>query len=93
MRLYVDDELLVDSFTDVADGDVRRNTSVVAASLQTGQLVPIKVQYYQSLGSAMIALYWALPSDAQTFSIVPSLNLFHKNNSEAITATTMVLNT
>lgn len=94
VRLYVDDELLIDSFSDVADGDVRRNTSVSAASLQAGELVPIKLQYYQSLGSAMVSLYWALPAGGGSlFTIVPSANLYHKNNTEAITAQTMVLST
>ena len=94
VRLFVDDELLVDSFTDVADGDVRTNTSVAGAALESGKLVPIKVQYYQSLGSAMVALYWAPPSaSGQTFSVIPTTNLYHKNNTEAITARTMVLST
>jgi hypothetical protein len=43
IRLYVNDEILIDSFTDVADGDVRSNFSVDSASMIQGQLVPIKI--------------------------------------------------
>jgi hypothetical protein len=84
---------LIDSFADVGDGVVLRNTSLETAPLVAGALVPIKVQYYQALGSATVALYWALPSDPATFSIVESDYLYHKNNTEAITAVTMILDT
>ena len=46
VRLYVGNQLIIDSMADVLDADVRRNTSLEAVALEAGLLAPVRVQYY-----------------------------------------------
>ena len=56
-----------------------------------GQLVPIRVQYYQGVGPAMIAFYWKKPTGGATYEIVGSEALYHKTYTTAVTGRTWIL--
>lgn len=53
IRLYVDDELVIDRWK---DQNTKVSSSLVA--LTAGKMVPIKVEYYENRGRAQIKLYW-----------------------------------
>jgi hypothetical protein len=64
-RLWVNDQLLIDSWQDNS-GD-KTSTTI---DLTSGQLYDIKVEYYEHSGSASVQLYWA--SHSQAKQIIPS---------------------
>jgi hypothetical protein len=73
-RLYVDDTLLIDNWTDQA-----YNEESATISLTAGQYYKIKIEYYENSGGAEVDFHWSSPSVA--YEIVPSTNLYYEQNS------------
>jgi hypothetical protein len=90
VRLWVHDQLLIDSLADVTDGLPRRNSTLAPLALVAAQFVPIRVRYYQAAGAAGVRLSW-LPPGAGSFATIESQYLYHKRNDTAITAKTEIL--
>ena len=68
VRLWVNNQLLIDNWTDHADTD---NSATL--SLQTGQLYAIRMEYYEKGGGASARLRWEAP--ALPRQIIPQANL------------------
>ena len=69
IRVWVNNHLIIDNWTDHGETD---NTGTV--TLAAGILVPIKVEYYESVGGATVKLRWS--SDLQAEEIVPQSQLY-----------------
>jgi hypothetical protein len=69
VRLWVNNQLLIDNWTDHAPTD---NTGTIA--LQAGQLYAIRMEYYEKGGGAKIQLDWEC--SGLTREVVPNSNLF-----------------
>jgi hypothetical protein len=91
VRLWVHDQLLVDSLADVTDDLPRRNSTLTPLALVAGQFVPIRVRYYQAAGAAGVRLSWLLSGSGGNFTTIESQYLYHKLNNTAITARTEIL--
>ena len=76
IRIWVDDVLLLDEFTNaVVDGNSPSVFIVpTASSLIAGQLVSIKIEYREDAGSATLVLGWSSPS--QPYEIIPVYRMF-----------------
>ncbi|MEM7062275.1 MAG: DUF4347 domain-containing protein [Cyanobacteria bacterium P01_B01_bin.77] len=71
VRLWVNDELIVDKFKNQA---ATSHTGTIA--LEAGQKYDIKMDYYENRGKAVAELYWSSPS--QELEIVPESHLFNE---------------
>ncbi len=69
VRLYVNNQLVVDRFVDQAPTETSGTIQ-----LQAGQKYAIRLEYYESLGGAMVQLFWQSPS--QFKQIIPQSQLF-----------------
>ena len=59
IRVYVNDALVIDYLIDsTSDTDTHLITSATPLTLTAGQLASIRVQYYDTVGVAMVALFW-----------------------------------
>jgi hypothetical protein len=87
----VDDQLIIDSLTDVTDGFPRRNYTLTALTLTLGEYYPIRVRYYQASGNAGIRLAWQQSGSGANFTTIETQYLYHKMNDTAITAKTEIL--
>lgn len=66
VRVIVNDKVVIDALRDsVTDLDTHLEISTVAISLKAGKMVPITIQYYETTGIAMIAVYWKSASQAK----------------------------
>jgi hypothetical protein len=70
VRLWVNNQLLIDNFT-LHSGT--ENSGTIA--LQAGQKYDIRVEYFQGPGSAVMTLSWSSPSTAK--AVVPASALSH----------------
>jgi glucose/arabinose dehydrogenase len=72
VRLWIGDELIIDSWTDEPAGELKGSIVLVAQ-----QQYPIKMEYYENVGSAAIQLQWGsaqLPKQLIPFSqLIPGL--------------------
>jgi endoglucanase len=80
IRLWVNDSVVVDNFTDHA---TTRDFGRTSVPLQAGKKYPIKIEYYEKTGNAIAQLYWTRP-DRSGFEIVPKNKLFPANNTNII---------
>lgn len=79
VRLYVNNELIIDNFVDSAsDSDIHLPTST-PISLTANEFVPIKVQFYNKVDLAVVVLSWQ--SSSQSLEVIPSSKLFHLQSS------------
>ena len=69
VRLWVGGKKIIDDWT---NHSVKTTTGTIA--LEADQLVPIKMEYYENLGSATAQLGWS--SNRQPFEVVPQENLY-----------------
>ena len=69
VRLWVNNQLLVDAFID--QGPTAYSGTI---SLTAGQKYPIKMEYYQGAGGAAASLAWSYPGQANV--ILPATQLF-----------------
>jgi len=89
VRLYVNEELLIDELSDLAsDSDAHILTSS-SVTLTANTLASIKVQYYDSVGNAFVSLFWESTSQAK--EVVPSASLFYKFDQVPIGGETQTL--
>jgi hypothetical protein len=59
VRVIVNDIVVIDALRDsVTDLDTHLEISTVAIPLKAGKMVPITIQYYETTGIAMVAVYW-----------------------------------
>ena len=66
VRVIVNDKVVIDALRDsVTDLDTHLEISTVAIPLKAGKMVPITIQYYETTGIAMVALYWQSASQAK----------------------------
>lgn len=70
VRLYVADQLIIDSLTDVTDDLPRRNYTLTALTLTQGEYYPIRVRYYQASGNAGIRLAWQRSGSGANFTTI-----------------------
>lgn len=70
VHLWVNGQLLIDSFT---DGTSERSGTI---TLTAGQLYDIRLEYYENGGGALLKFSWSSPN--QTKQIVPQSNLYPK---------------
>ena len=91
VRLYVHGELIIDHMVDVGVGETHSISGQAPVALETGKLVPIRVQYYQSIGPARIALYWTKPTGGAGAQFVETTDLFHKTSDKGITELPSIL--
>lgn len=75
VRLWVDDQLIVDEWKD--KGIIEASGTI---SLEADRKYDIKMEYYESLGSAKAQLWWS--SEAQSKEIVPSNHLYPHQTGE-----------
>lgn len=73
IRLYVDDKLVVNDWSN--HGPRERSGNI---ALKAGQLHSIKLEYYESSGGAVARLLWSSPS--QTKQVIPEAQLFRTKN-------------
>ena len=64
MRIYVNNQLIVSDWTNHA---AQEKSGTIA--LQSGQSYPIKIEYYQDGGTALVEAWWSSPS--QTKQVIP----------------------
>ena len=70
MRLYVDDQLLIDDFTD--HGSTQDSATI---TLQAGHTYDLRLDYFRGPSSAVAQLSWSSPSTAK--QIIPATALSH----------------
>jgi hypothetical protein len=81
VRLWVNNELLIDAFDNLeAEGSFSTFVGTTSQSLVEGQLVDIKIEYFDYRADARIHLYWSSLSQPQT--LIPPYRLFY--DTEAI---------
>lgn len=68
VRLWVDSQLIIDNWTDHA---ATTNTSASVA-LTAGEVYPVRLQFYENGGQAVIRLRWELPSTPGVFAPIPA---------------------
>lgn len=68
VRLWVDNQLVIDNWTDHA---ATTNTSASVA-LTAGEVYPVRLQFYENGGQAVIRLRWELPSLPNNFVPIPA---------------------
>ena len=71
MRLWVNGVLIIDNWT--AHTAVNNTSAVV--NLVGGQRYPIRVEYFENTGAAVMRLRWRLPGTT-SYLAVPSQNLY-----------------
>lgn len=91
VRVTVDGQILIDRMTDVVSGNTHRIEGSEALTFSAGGLVPIRVEYYQATGAALIALHWSIPGGSG-FEVIASSDLYHKKYTTVITAAATILN-
>jgi hypothetical protein len=91
VRVTVDGQILIDRMTDVEADNTHRIEGSKALTLAAGSLVPIRVEYYQATGAALIALHWSIPGGSG-FEVIASSDLYHKKYDTSITAAATILN-
>jgi glucose/arabinose dehydrogenase len=69
VRLFVNDQLVIDHFTDHA---IAQDTGGV--NLIAGASYDIRMEYYEKTGEAVAKLYWSYPG--QALAVIPKGNLF-----------------
>jgi glucose/arabinose dehydrogenase len=69
VRLFVNDQLIIDRFVDQSPTEVSGTIALVA-----GQRYNIRMEYYENAGGAVAQLRWASPSQAK--QIIPQARLF-----------------
>lgn len=69
IRVYINNNLVINNWTDHGATD---NTASVA--LTAGQRVPVRIEYYENTGNAVMQFYWSSPS--LTEQVVPRSQLF-----------------
>lgn len=69
VRLWVNNKKIIDDWT---NHSVKTTTGTVA--LDAGELIPIKMEYFEHRGSATAQLSWS--SNSQPFEVVPQENLY-----------------
>jgi hypothetical protein len=75
-RLWVDNELLFDSFESTTpENSIYSTYTGVTTSLIADRLYDIKLEYRENTGKAIARLYWS--SASQPLEIVPSSALYH----------------
>lgn len=74
-------DYLIDSTSDI---DTHSLTSTTIA-LTANELVPIKVQYYDSTGMALISIFWE--STSQLKEVIPSTQYYNKLSETPISGT------
>ncbi len=83
VRLWVDNQLIVDEFVN------RRSTEDTATiDLVAGKKYDIRMEYYENSGNANASLAWS--SDSQSFEIIPSSQLYSKSIDNKNNASTIV---
>ena len=80
VRLWVNDELLIDEWT---DGVVEKSAEI---SLEEGELYSIRVDYYENLGTSKVKLSWAPPELPK--HVIPQKQLYADPASSDPTPTT-----
>jgi len=71
VRLWVNERMVIDRWVDQAASEARGEIE-----LQEGQRVPIKLEYYESAGEAVVRLFWTVPGPSPTRDIIPRENLY-----------------
>lgn len=74
VRVYLDQELVIDQWTQVADELSGNRVVTSTISLAADVLVPIKVEYFEIEDQAFMNLLWSIGGG--DFEVVPSANLF-----------------
>lgn len=69
VRLWVNDRLIIDNWTDHATAENAGGLSLVA-----GQKYPIKMEFYERGGQAVAKLFWASPNQAK--QLIPSSQFY-----------------
>jgi hypothetical protein len=82
IRLYVNEELLIDELSDVANDASSHILSSSTVSLTASEFASIKVQYYDATGAAFVSVFWE--SASLTKEVIPSANLYYKFDSVPI---------
>ena len=81
LKLWIGDELLIDEYENEVDEASSDKYTVFSTTtneaLKADQLVPIKIEYRENRGLAMIQLYWE--SISQPFAIIDQPRLFHSS--------------
>jgi len=72
VRLWVDNQLLVNNWTD--HGSTTNSGSITLAA---GKKYDIRLEYYENGGAALIKLYWTVPGSAK--QIIPQQWLYPRN--------------
>ena len=75
IRLWVDDQLIIDNWTDHA-----ATTDTGTIDLEAGQLYSIRMEYYENAGSAVAELRWS--SASQEREIIPQSQLYSAGDFE-----------
>lgn len=76
VRLWVDETLLVDNWTNHAE-----TVDQGSIELKAGELYPITMEYFENQGQAVAQLSWA--SDSQALEVIPQGQLFTASQVEA----------
>jgi fibronectin type 3 domain-containing protein len=83
VRLYVNNQLVIDNFTDHSSTE---NSGTI--TLAAGRNYPIRVEYYENSGGALAQLRWSSPSTPK--QVVPKAQLFSGAAPAAPTSLTAV---
>ena len=79
LKLWVGNELLIDEYEnevdDNSDGEYVVFSATSNEALTAGQLVPIKIEYRENRGSAMLHLFWQ--SISQPFAIIDQPRMYY----------------
>ncbi len=86
VRLWVDDQLIVDAWVDQSPTNHSGNIA-----LNAGTIVPIKMEYYENGGGAVARLRWSSASQGQ--QVVPQFLLFPEYIAPDTEAPTVTLST
>jgi MSHA biogenesis protein MshQ len=83
VRLWVNDQLVINNWTN--HGTTLNSSSAI--SLTAGQRYNIKMEYYESAGSAVAKLHWQTPSNSTT-RVIPQSQLFSKIDPKTLSVNT-----
>lgn len=78
-RLSVGEKLLIDGWT--------RNVREGRVSVQQGELLPLRLEFFQNGGAAHMRLYWSWPGHPR--ELIPASALYHRAADELATAQIM----
>lgn len=73
VRLYVNDRLIIDDWTDHAASENSGSIQLIA-----GEKYDIRLEYYENWGDASVSLSWSSPSQAK--QIIPKTQLYTKGS-------------